>query len=259
MERKICPARMKALTDAPEEGTFEALVSVFGNVDLAGDRVVKGAFADTLADWQRRGDPIPVLWSHNSVDPDYNIGSVQEASERDDGLWVRAGLDLEAPKARQVWRLLKGRRVTQFSFAYDVCRSAWVEEGGETVQELQKLTLHEVGPTQYGANPETALLAVKQAADRLASAARPAKAVPADVADELRAVMSAMSSMMGGSGGMSSTQADAIMARLRAILDGKARASQQGGDEEPAPAKSPEPARMSPATARLLADLAQAG
>lgn len=160
MEHKTAPARVKALEDG-EGGTFEALVSVFGNVDSVGDRVVKGAFAETLKEWETSGDPIPVLWSHMSSDPDMHIGVVEAAEERDDGLWVRGRLDLDAPKAAQVYRLLKGRRVTQFSFAYDVLDAAPVVDDGDTVLELKRLKLYEVGPTLIGANPATELLDVK--------------------------------------------------------------------------------------------------
>lgn len=139
------------------DGTFEALVSVFGNVDAMGDAVMPGAFTDTLADWRAKGDPIPVVWSHQSQDPHAHIGQVLDAEERDAGLWVRGRLDLDAPTAAQVYRLLKGRRVTQFSFAYDVTDAETVDG----VNELRAVTLHEVGPTPLGANPATELLAVK--------------------------------------------------------------------------------------------------
>ena len=41
---KAYPAKFATLDE--KEGRVEALVSIFGNVDLVGDRVVKGAFAD---------------------------------------------------------------------------------------------------------------------------------------------------------------------------------------------------------------------
>src|SRR5213079_2627859 len=58
------------------------------------------------------------------------------------------------------------RRVTQFSFAYDVGEGAWVSDdehpwGG--YNELRRLKLHEVGPCLVGANQETELLAAKAA------------------------------------------------------------------------------------------------
>lgn len=169
MKVKTCPASIKAAgtQDGTEDGVFEAIVATYSE-DMVGDRIVPGAFKDTLDAWNESGDPIPVLWSHMSHDPEYHIGYVEEAEERDNGLWVRGRLDIEEPKARQVYKLLKGRRVRQFSFAYDVQDGGWVESkdddaDGEGYFELRKIKLFEVGPTLIGANQDTELLDVKSA------------------------------------------------------------------------------------------------
>lgn len=138
-------------------GEFEALVSVFGNVDYGGDRVVKGAFAKSLAAWEASGDPIPVLWNHDRSNPLAHIGKVLEAKETDEGLWIRAALDVQKPFAKQVYDLLAERRVKEFSFAYGVKDSTPTDDA----LELKELDVYEVGPTLQGMNPATQLLAVK--------------------------------------------------------------------------------------------------
>lgn len=65
------------------------------------------------------------------------------------------------PKAAQVYNLLKGRRVKQFSFAYDIVDGGWGQRDGSEVYELRELKVHEVGPCLLGVNQETELLAVK--------------------------------------------------------------------------------------------------
>lgn len=194
MLTKSCDVRVKAVgvDDSLEDGVFEAIVSVFGNVDSYGDRVMKGAFASTLSAWESSGDPIPVYWSHRMDDPDYNIGHVLEAKETEEGLWVKAQIDLEGPKAQQVYRLLKGRRVTQFSFAYDVEAYRIVKGASddESVWELDQLKLYEVGPTPIGANQETELLSVKAAghyATHLAAGVKAGRVLSAKNENELRA------------------------------------------------------------------------
>ena len=166
MRIKSCPVRIKAAGthEGTDEGVFEAIVAAY-NLDSVGDKIAPGAFAETLAEWKGRGDPIPVLWSHMSHDPEYHIGEVLEAEERPEGLWVKARIDLdEGSKAEKVYRLLKGRRVTQFSFAYDIEEGSWIEQkDGPGFYELRKLRLYEVGPTLIGANQETELLDVKSA------------------------------------------------------------------------------------------------
>lgn len=165
MKMKTCPARIKAAgpQDGTEDGVFEAIVATY-DIDSVGDKIVPGAFKQTLADWAASGDPIPVLWSHMAMDPEYHIGFIEDAEERPEGLWVRARIDLDEPKASKVYKLLKGKRVRQFSFAYDIEEGGWVDneesrDGG--YYELRKLKLYEVGPTLIGANERTELLDVK--------------------------------------------------------------------------------------------------
>lgn len=168
-------AKVKAagVADGLAEGQFRALVSVFNNEDSYGDVVRPGAFAQTLVDWAAKGDDIPVIWSHQWSDPFSHVGRVVEAKETTEGLEVLGQIDDlagddENPTARQVYRLLKGRRVTQFSFAYDVPNGggAWVKDDNHRwggYYELRQVDLHEVGPCLLGVNRETELLAAKAA------------------------------------------------------------------------------------------------
>lgn len=160
--------------DEDEAGTFEAIVSVFGNVDFAGDRIVEGAFANTIEQWKTSGDPIPVIWSHQWHDPAAYIGTVDPAniaelpagspelpeSIRDlGGLKVKAELDITDPNGAKVSKLLKTRTVREFSFAYDVLEEAKNED--DNINELLEIDLIEVGPTLKGANPLTELVGAK--------------------------------------------------------------------------------------------------
>lgn len=147
--------------DGLEDGQFTAYASVFGNIDSYGDVVVPGAFAKDLARWEKSGNPIPLLFGHNMSDPDYNIGHVSAAEEDAVGLKVTGQLDLENPKARQVYRMIKGRRINQMSFAYDEVDSGPAVRDGVDVWELRELKLYEVSVVTIGANSETEILAVK--------------------------------------------------------------------------------------------------
>lgn len=173
MHTKSFAAHVKA-DQASDSGEFEAIVSVFGNVDSYGDVVEPGAFAESLAEWKASGNPIPVIWSHQWGDPDSHIGEVIEAAElapgdprlpdaikANGGLWIKGRNDLSEPKAAKVHKLLKGRRVTQFSFAYDIIDAASETVDGERVFRLKKLNVLEVGPTLIGVNRATDLLAAK--------------------------------------------------------------------------------------------------
>ncbi|MFV8049738.1 HK97 family phage prohead protease [Mycobacterium sp. 48b] len=147
--------------DGLADGQFVAYASVFGNKDSYGDVVMPGAFAKTLAEWTKSGDQIPVLFGHNMSDPDYNLGGVLSAEEDAVGLKVTMQLDLENPKALQTYRMLKGRRIRQMSFAYDEIDSGPAVHDGDHVWELRELKLYEVSVVTIGANQETEILAVK--------------------------------------------------------------------------------------------------
>ncbi len=182
MKLKQAPARFKAAGGDDDSGTFEAIVSVFNNVDSYGDVVLPGAFAKSIEDWAASADTLPVLWSHNMSDPTYNIGGVVEIEElgpndpriadwadpfvkANGGLWVKGVIDTgddAGPIAKQALRLLKARRVTQFSYAYEEINSGPITIDGADAWGLHELKLYEVSPTQIGANELTELLAAKR-------------------------------------------------------------------------------------------------
>jgi HK97 family phage prohead protease len=161
VEHMSCPITdFKALTGKDEEGTFEALVAVFGNVDYGGDRVQRGAFKRTIAEWDAKGRSIPVLWSHDSES--VPIGVVTQASESIDGLKVKARLFVEGhDRAREVYTAMKGGALHEFSFGYGVREKKDIVENGQPVRVLKDVDLGEVSPVFRGMNPATRLMAVK--------------------------------------------------------------------------------------------------
>jgi HK97 family phage prohead protease len=167
MKTKSFNANVKAVgtADGLGDGQFTALVAVFGNKDHGGDVIVPGAFAESLRDWEASGDAIPAIWSHQWSDPFAHIGWSLSAAETADGLLVTAQLDLENPTALQTYKLLKQRRVKEFSFGYDVVDGGYVTQDEDEFFELRKLNLIEFGPTLKGMNPETQLLGTKSDED----------------------------------------------------------------------------------------------
>lgn len=165
---------IKFKDDGLAEGEFIGYASIFGNKDSYGDVVIKGAFDVTLAEWERSGLKIPVLWGHNTADPDFNLGECITAEEDEKGLKVHVKLDLECPKAASTYRLLKAGRVNQMSFAYKVIDGAYIQPEGEGMSwrdvyyELRELQLYEVSVVPIGANDQTEILAVKSLANALA-------------------------------------------------------------------------------------------
>lgn len=173
-----------------DKGEFEAVVSVFGNTDYQGDRVVRGAFAHSLAKWHQSGDPIPIIWSHDWGNPHAHVGSADPrlAVETDRGLKLIGKFDLDKPFARQVYDLVKSRRVREWSFAYDIEDERIADDGAN---ELLTLDIIEAGPTLKGANSATETLGVK-------SFVRHADGVVTGTTDEERWILDFADFVAGG-------------------------------------------------------------
>jgi HK97 family phage prohead protease len=147
-----------AKASAKAEGGFTALVSVFGNVDMGGDVVEKGAFERTLAE---RGLP-PIYYSHQWQDPP--IGAATDAKETEDGLVVDGRLFVDvSQRAAETHAAMAANVLKEFSFAYDVVESSTDTVDGQEIRRLTDVELYEVGPTIVGMNPATELIDVRSA------------------------------------------------------------------------------------------------
>jgi len=190
MDVKIAPlANVKAgPEDGLEEGEFIVYPSTFTREpDAYGDVVAKGAFLDTIKEWEESGDTLPGLYGHRMDDPDFFVAGASEMGEDDHGWWVRGKFDLDSPKGPQVYRLVKGRRLRQLSFAYDTLEEGQVElDDGDTANELRKLRVHEFSFVPVGANQDTSVLAVKAIAESLVAEVKAGRAISAKNEKTLR-------------------------------------------------------------------------
>jgi uncharacterized protein len=193
---KDLPVRVKFDEDGLEDGQFVGYASVFGNIDSYGDVVMPGAFANTLAEWKASGNSLPVLYGHNMSDPEFNIGHVLEAAEDERGLRVRAALDLDSAKGAASYRAVKGKRISQMSFAYDVVKGSPATRDGVDVYEIHEVKLYEVSLVLIGANQETSILAVKAAAEAVAGGVKEGRVLSAKHVDSLRAARDSIDAVL---------------------------------------------------------------
>lgn len=246
---KSVPFKVKAIgpEDGLSDGQFEGYASVFGNIDSYGDIVVRGAFKASLAEWQAKGDPIPLLWGHDFSDPFSNIGAIDTAEEDDHGLKVRGTFDMENPKAAQVYRLAKGRRTTGMSFAYDVRD----EEQKDDANYLKTLHIHEASIVPIGANALAGVEAVKMSALSFLKAGRVLSTKNETALREARDSIDSVLTSLGDEDGKSTPMGGSEDKTASGDTDANSGAS----DEELERAKSSVPAeeRKSSPSARLLA------
>lgn len=181
-EHKTIDLEIKSVNE--DEGTFEAVVAVFGNVDRDNDRLMKGAFDKTLLAWKSAGDAIPFVFLHKLDDPDYYIGEFDpnDVEVTDSAVFAKGKVDMENPKGVQAFKLMKRRLLKEFSFTYAPTKFKRAKDG---VRDLLEIDLVEFSVVPRGANPATALLSAKS---------EKAEDVRAKRADRMRALLDVLDS-----------------------------------------------------------------
>ncbi|TPW28603.1 HK97 family phage prohead protease [Martelella alba] len=151
METKAFALDLKSVSEA---GVIEGYASIFGNVDLGGDKVMPGAFVDGLVKARQTGRKIMMLWDH---DPSQPIGVWDDLAEDAKGLRGKGQLVMDVPRAREVHALIKAGAIGGLSIGYKT-KSA---EPEGNVRLLKALDLYEVSPVVFPMNERAKITAVK--------------------------------------------------------------------------------------------------
>jgi len=147
-------------TAVEDTGVFSGYASVFGNEDTYGEIVAPGAFAESIAKIMASGDPLPVLWQHNSSQP---VGGSDMLAEDTRGLKTDGFLLIdEIPQAKAAHTLMKRRIVKGLSIGYYVRDSSYDEK--TQIRTLKKLDLVEYSIVTFPANELATVDNVKAAA-----------------------------------------------------------------------------------------------
>lgn len=155
---------LKSLDEGQGEGVFSGYASTWDK-DLYDDVIVRGAFADTLAeDFGGTGAGIPIHWQHKDDKPTDIIGETLGAVEDEHGLLVTARLDLDLPEGRRAYELLQRGLIHQMSIGFLAEETAFVQDGDtafEGYREIRKAKLFEISLVQVAANQGAEVLEVK--------------------------------------------------------------------------------------------------
>lgn len=154
MRRAAVVCEYKALDDTPV-GKFSGYGAVFNNVDAYGERILPGAFAETLADARARGRMPAMLWQHNQAMP---IGVWRSMHEDERGLYVEGEL-ADTQLGREAYSLLKLGALSGLSIGFSVKTESINRE--ENVRDLVAINLWEVSPVTFPANSEARVSNVK--------------------------------------------------------------------------------------------------
>lgn len=142
------------LKEVSEEGTFEGLLSPYGNVDGGGDMVMPGAYKKTM-----EGGNVerPILWQHKR---DVPIGKMT-LEDRPDGLWCKGQLLMALDEAKKAHLLIKAGIVKGLSIGFESVKESF--SGG--VRQLKEIKLYEGSIVTFPMNEAAQITAVKAAGD----------------------------------------------------------------------------------------------
>ncbi len=145
--KQLLRVEIKGLT---ETGSFEGILSPYGNVDQGGDTVERGAYTKTL---QERGGQVPMLWQHSVKDP---IG-ILVLEDRHDGLWCKGQFLMEDPTALRAYRFVKAGIVKGLSIGFEAVKDS-IENG---VRKLKEIKLYEGSVVTFPMNESALIRSVK--------------------------------------------------------------------------------------------------
>ena len=159
----------KFADDAPE-GIVKGYGSVFGNIDSHGDVIEKGAFKETLREWETQGKYPPMLLQHGGgmfggdSMSGVPIGVWTSMEENAKGLKVEGELlAMDTDDIKRVYAAMKRQALDGLSIGYDVKESISGTKPGEPRRRLTAIDLWELSVVTFPSNDRARVGSVKAA------------------------------------------------------------------------------------------------
>jgi HK97 family phage prohead protease len=151
----------KAQTIDSKDGVIKAIVSVFSNVDNGNERVLPGAFKNSLKRKLPKG-----VWMHDWKQTVAKTLVARELMPGDPllppelsllgGLYIEGAFNLNTQRGKEAFSDIDFGIVDEFSIGYQNEKTAYDEKTG--VLDLVEVNLYEWSPVLYGMNSATVLL-----------------------------------------------------------------------------------------------------
>lgn len=160
------------------EGQFTGYGAVFGNIDSYGDAIAKGAFKDTLREWEGKGKYPPMLLQHGggmfggTAEDMLPIGKWLAMEENNKGLKVTGQLiGMKTERVQLVYEGLKEGVLDGLSIGYQTKKFTAGTKPGEPKRTLTAIDLWELSVVTFPANGKARVAQVKSMIDEMASLA----------------------------------------------------------------------------------------
>jgi len=155
MKQLVVPFEIKEFEQDDEFFYFKGYASTFGNVDRGGDRVIAGAFAESLRDIKAAGELLPVIWQHDTRSP---LGVYVEMYEDAKGLFMHGKMPRgDTFVAGRVIPQMKVGSVRKMSIGYSTVEESWDGD----IRDLKKLLLWETSLVTIPMNNEANITGMK--------------------------------------------------------------------------------------------------
>jgi HK97 family phage prohead protease len=143
MNKKLFTCNLN-IKSACENGIIKGYGSVFDNIDSDNDRIIKGAFTNSIKQ-HNQNNKIKLLWQHHIHEP---IGTITHLSEDDHGLYIEAKLLLGIARANEAYKLVKSGAIKGLSIGFRV-EESFYENDQRVITEVD---LWEVSLVTFPAN-----------------------------------------------------------------------------------------------------------
>lgn len=193
------------IKDVSTTGTFAGYGNVYGVVDQGDDIVKSGAFAESLTDWTGKGRMPALLWQHNAKQP---IGAYTTMKEDEHGLYVEGKLAMKTQLGAEAYELMKMKAISGLSIGFQIREDSYDQKTG--IRTINKGDLWECSLVTFPMNDEARVSAVKTIQE---------------IGD-----LSGAESYLREVGGVSRTEAKALVSRIFAIARREAGAADTSKD-----------------------------
>ncbi len=174
MDRLSFDLEVKFAQGAPD-GSFEGYGSVFGNEDQGGDKILKGAFADSLTEWGKKGKLPKMLLQHGGMffggaEDSVPIGKWTSMREDSKGLRVEGKLiALDTDRGKSIYAAMKEGELDGLSIGYRAKKFTIGTKPAEPYRTIEQLDLKEVSVVLFGMNEKALVTNVKSLVSGMAA------------------------------------------------------------------------------------------
>lgn len=145
----------KSAVEDETKGIVHAVISCYGNEDLDGDTMVKGAFTKSISNFKGGGFAPVGLAYHDTRRP---VAKTLDAFEKDNEVHVIGQYNLETSDGRDTFSNIKNGIITQYSHGFIRPTVKRLEYGK---REIHDIDWKEWSPVAIPANPMTRTVGTK--------------------------------------------------------------------------------------------------